>query len=107
MIDDNKKCPCGNVGLYIISSVNQTPVKEGHCWFCPSCMKLIKPTPKSSKEGYKWPYEGEELVICSGPDCSTEIYFRTTKIGKKIPINYETREPHFIDCVNVSRFRKK
>ena len=59
------------------------------------------------RKPYLWPYEGEDVVDCNGPDCTAQIYWRETKKGKPVPITYETREVHFISCPNASDFRKR
>ncbi len=61
----------------------------------------------SGKTPYKWPYAGEDVVKCKGPDCDADIYWATTKAGKPMPVTYKTGEAHFIACPNAGDFRSR
>jgi hypothetical protein len=52
----------------------------------------------------KYEHNGEVVSPCRA--CGTPIWFFKTKLGKFLPINRETGEPHFADCPSANDFRK-
>lgn len=59
---------------------------------------------RADLEAAEFRYEG--LGHCMGPRCGEQIEWWRTKRGKAIPLNPETKEPHFATCVEAERFRK-
>ena len=57
------------------------------------------------KKKITYPYNGETLQKCN--KCGKTISFHMTKNKKFMPVNYETREPHWADCSDAGYFRKK
>lgn len=45
--------------------------------------------------------------ICSGENCGMLLIFMLTYKGEWLPITVRTGEPHFADCPDVKKFRKK
>ena len=47
---------------------------------------------------------GERITKCK---CGRPIYFIKTRTGKKMPVDYESRETHFAHCPDAGEFRKE
>jgi hypothetical protein len=51
-------------------------------------------------------YELDSVSKCWGKDCGQTIEWWVTPNGKKMPIDPETKKPHFGTCPNLKEFRK-
>ncbi len=65
-----------------------------------------------------WPYHSYADLIaagfrcdnrakCQGKNCGREIEWWVTPKGKKMPLNPDTKEPHFSTCPDAKNFGKK
>lgn len=59
----------------------------------------------SDKPKVIYPYSDEKIFRCRS--CPKRIYFYVLPSGKKMPVNFETNESHFIDCPGANKLRKR
>ena len=64
------------------------------------------PFPKTTEALEAAGYKFLNATRCTGKTCGARIEFWQTPQGKRIPLDMETREPHWGTCPNRDDFRK-